>query len=138
MAIITEKFMINTKGYTDIIDITHKVQDIVGIANVKNANVCVYTAGSTVSITTVEYEPGLLQDLPEALEKIAPADKDYFHNQRWNDGNGSAHIRAAIVGNSINIPMLDGHLLLGTWQQIVLIDFDNKPRTRVITVQIIY
>ncbi len=138
MAILTEKFIINTRGFTDILDITHKIQDIVSVANIKEANVCVYAQGSTLSLTMLEFEPGLLKDLPDILEKIAPEGKDYFHNKRWNDGNGYAHIRASIIGNSVNVPVVDGHLLLGTWQQIVLVDFDNRPRSRTITVQILY
>lgn len=138
MAIITEKFNINTKGFTDIIDITNKIQDMINVANVKNANACIYVTGSTASITTIEFEPGLLKDLPEALERIAPVNFEYKHDQRWKDGNGYAHIRAAIVGSSINVPVIDGNLALGTWQQVVLIDFDNKPRARTIMLQIIY
>lgn len=138
MAIISEKFNIITKGYTDILDITNKIQDIVNTSNVKNANVCVYVAGSTASITTIEFEPGLLKDLPFALDKIAPEHNDYNHDQKWKDGNGYAHVRSAIVGTSVNVPVIDGHLALGTWQQLVLIDFDNKPRTRTIVVQIIH
>lgn len=138
MAIITEKFNINTRGFTDIIDITNKIQDLINVANVKNANTCIYVTGSTASITTIEFEPGLLKDLPEALERIAPVNYEYKHDQRWKDGNGYAHIRAAIVGTSINVPVVDGNLALGTWQQVVLLDFDNKPRTRTIMIQIIY
>lgn len=138
MAIINEKFNISTRGFTDIVDITNKLHDLTLKANLKSANACVYVVGSTASITTIEYEPGLIKDLPEALEKIAPANKEYHHDQKWKDGNGHAHIRSAIIGNSINIPVIDGHLVLGTWQQVVLIDFDNKPRTRTITVQFIY
>ncbi len=138
MAIKTEKFNVTTRGFTDILDITNKVQDIALSFNVKEANVFVYVTGSTASITMLEYEPGLIRDLPEILEKIAPVDKEYFHNKKWNDGNGYAHIRAAIVGNSVSVPLIDSRLVLGTWQQIVLLDFDNKARTRTITVQIVY
>lgn len=138
MAIRTDKFNINTNGFNDIIDITNKVQDIVSISRSKDANVCIYVVGSTASVTTIEFEPGLLKDLPEALEKIAPMNNHYKHDQKWKDGNGYAHVRAAIIGCSVNIPVIDGHLVLGTWQQVVLIDFDNKPRTRTIAVQILY
>ncbi len=138
MPIKTEKFNVTTQGFTDILDITNKVQDIIAISGIKEANVFIYVSGSTASITTLEFEPGLIRDLPEALENIAPVNKDYFHNKKWNDGNGHAHLRSAIIGNSVNVPLFDGHLVLGTWQQIVLVDFDNKPRTRTIMVQILY
>lgn len=138
MPIITEKFNVSTQGFTDIIDITNKLNDLTEKVNLKSANACVYVAGSTASVISIEYEPGLIKDLPEALEKIAPVNKDYHHDNKWHDGNGYAHIRSALMGNSINIPVIDNHLYLGTWQQIVLLDFDNKPRTRTIIVQFIY
>lgn len=138
MTIINEKFSIHTKGNTHIIDITRQVQNAVYKHNLQNAVVHVYVAGSTVSITTIEFEQGLLKDLPEALEKIAPVDKEYHHDETWHDGNGYAHVRASIVGNSTMIPLMDGALVLGQWQQVVLIDFDNKARTRTIYVQIVY
>lgn len=138
MTIINEKFAVNTKGFTDIIDITKSVQNSVYRHSLQNASVLVYVAGSTVSITNIEFEPGLLVDLPEALENIAPTGKDYHHDATWHDGNGYAHVRASIVGNSTAVPLIEGALQLGTWQQIVLIDFDNKPRTRTVYVQIVY
>ena len=137
MTVYTEKFLINTHGFTDIIDITQKVKSAVYKHNIKNGNVVVALAGSTASITTIEYEPGLIQDLPDILDEIIPMNKEYHHDDTWHDGNGYAHIRAAILGSSISVPLIDGALLLGTWQQIVLIDFDNKPRSRNIHVQII-
>lgn len=138
MTVINEKFSVHTKGNTDIIDITQKVKQAVYSHSLQNALVNVYVAGSTVSITNIEYEPGLLVDLPEALEKIAPVDKEYHHDAMWHDGNGYAHIRASIVGNSTMVPLIDGALQLGQWQQIVLIDFDNKARTRTVYLQILY
>lgn len=138
MTIINDKFSVNTKGNTDIVDITQQVKHIVYSHSLQNAIVHVYVAGSTVSITNIEYEPGLLVDLPEALNKIAPVEKDYHHDETWHDGNGYAHVRASIVGNSTIVPLIDGALQLGQWQQIVLIDFDNKARTRTIYVQIVY
>src|SRR5574344_480530 len=138
MTVINEKFVINTNGFTDIIDVTKNVQNSVDRHSVQNASVLVYVAGSTVSITNIEFEPGILVDLPEAFENIAPVGKDYHHDETWHDGNGYAHIRASIVGNSTSIPLIDGALQLGTWQQIVLIDFDNKPRHRTVYVQIVY
>lgn len=138
MTIINEKFVVHTKGNTDIKDITRQVQNVVYKHSLQSAVVYVYVAGSTVSITNIEYEPGLLKDLPEALEKFAPVEKDYHHDETWHDGNGYAHIRASIVGNSTMVPLIDGALQLGQWQQIVLIDFDNKARTRTVHVQILY
>lgn len=138
MPIITERFNVTTKGFTDIIDLTESVKEAVKIHNPEDAQIMVYVAGSTASITTVEYEPGLIKDIPEAFETIAPMDKIYHHDQTWHDGNGFAHVRASIVGNSMSFPVKQHELVLGTWQQIVLIDFDNKPRTRCIYVQIIY
>jgi len=138
MTLINEKFSVHTKGNTDIIDITNDIKNIVYRHSLHNAVVYVYAAGSTVSITNIEYEPGLIKDLPEVLDKIAPVDRDYHHDEMWHDGNGYAHIRASIIGNSTMIPLLDGALHLGQWQQVVLIDFDNKARTRTVHVQIVY
>lgn len=138
MTVINEKFTVHTKGNTHIIDITRQVQNAVYKHNLQDASVLVYVAGSTVSITNIEFEPGLLNDLPEALEKIAPMDSEYHHDETWHDGNGYAHVRASIVGNSTTIPLMEGALQLGQWQQIVLIDFDNKARTRTVYVQILY
>lgn len=138
MPVINEKFQINTNGFTDIIDITKNVQNSVYTHTLKDAAVMCYVSGSTASLTTIEFEPGLLVDLPEALDRIAPANIEYHHDETWHDGNGYAHVRASIMGNSLSIPLIDGALQLGTWQQIVLIDFDNKARTRTVFVQIIY
>lgn len=138
MTIIVEKFAIHTKGNSEIIDITRNVKNAVYRHNLEGAVVHVYVAGSTVSITNIEFEPGLLIDLPEALEKIAPVAAIYHHDETWHDGNGYAHVRASIVGNSTMVPLIEGALQLGQWQQIVLIDFDNKARTRTVYVQIIY
>ena len=98
---------------------------------------CVSVQGSTSAVTTIEYENGLVQDLKDALERIAPTEAEYHHDEIWHDGNGYAHVRAALVGSSVNIALKDGLLNLGTWQQVILIDFDNKQRSRNITVQII-
>lgn len=137
MAVISEHFLINTHGFTDIIDITQKVKSVVYKHNIKDGCVVVALPGSTASITTIEYEPGLIKDLPAILDEIAPMDKSYHHDDTWHDGNGYAHIRAAMLGSSVTVPLIDGALLLGTWQQIVLIDFDNKPRARNVYVQVI-
>lgn len=138
MSIINAKITIETKGFTDILDITKEVENVVENHKIDNGQALIYIAGSTASITTIEYEPGLLKDLPEVLEKLIPMDYQYAHDEKWHDGNGYAHIRSSIIGNSLNIPIVNGSLYLGTWQQIVLIDFDNKPRTRKVIIQIIY
>ncbi len=146
MSVKNEKFLIQTNGLCDIIDITLKINDVVkqsakglnGGSDVKNAVVHIFSPGSTVSITTIEYEPGLVKDIPEILDELIPMKRTYHHDKTWHDGNGYAHIRASIIGNGITVPFINGELELGTWQQIVLIDFDNKPRTRSIIVQILY
>ncbi|MCQ2738670.1 MAG: secondary thiamine-phosphate synthase enzyme YjbQ [bacterium] len=137
MTIINEKFTIHTEGNTDIIDITKHVQNCVYQHELKDGLVCVSIQGSTSAVTTIEYENGLIQDLQEALERVAPSGQEYHHDEIWHDGNGYAHIRSALLGNSVCIALIDGLLNLGTWQQIVFLDFDNKPRSRSITVQII-
>lgn len=137
MAIISDSFNISTKGFTDIIDITSNVEDVLAKHKIKEGQVLVHVPGSTASITTIEYEPGLLKDLPEALERIAPTDMVYKHDETWQDGNGYAHVRASIMGNSKAFPIIESELYCGQWQQIILIDFDNKPRTRKIIVQIV-
>ena len=147
MGVKNEKFLIQTNGFTDIIDITLNVNAAVkqSVKNakdaggdIKNAVIHIFSPGSTVSITTIEYEPGLIKDIPEILDDLIPAKKAYHHDKTWHDGNGYAHIRAAMLGNGITVPYVNGEMELGTWQQIVLIDFDNKPRTRSIIVQVMY
>ena len=137
MGVINERFTINTAGHMDIIDITKNVESVINKHSVQDASVVVYVIGSTAAITTIEYEPGLLQDFPAALSKIAPPGANYHHDDTWHDGNGNAHILSAIIGNSITVPVIEGILFLGTWQQVVLVDFDNKTRSRSICVQII-
>lgn len=137
MKIKTESINISTKGFSDIVDITSEVQELVGRSGVKEGNALVFVPGATAGITTIEYEPGLLKDYPEFLEKIIPSDKNYYHDMTWHDGNGFSHVRASLQGASFQVPFHGGNLLLGTWQQIVLIDFDNRSRNRKIIVQII-
>ena len=137
MTIINEQFVVNTEGNTDIIDITKQVQNCVYQHELKDGLVCVSIQGSTSAITTIEYEEGLIKDMREALERIAPSGQEYHHDEIWHDGNGYAHIRSALMGSSTCIALKDGILNLGTRQQIVLVDFDNKPRSRNVTVQII-
>jgi secondary thiamine-phosphate synthase enzyme len=134
--IVTKKIKLNTKGDTDIIDITEQVASTVSKTDISNGIVTVFISGSTGGLTTVEYEPGLIQDLKTYFEKIAPKSGSYQHNMKWQDGNGYAHVRASILGPSITIPFTNKELMLGTWQQIIFIDFDNRPRSRELVVQI--
>lgn len=133
--IITAHIPVSTKGFTDIHDLTPRVRAALREAKLQSGTATVFVSGSTAGITTIEYEPGLLQDLPAIFEKLAPVNAQYAHDNTWHDGNGYAHVRAALLGPSLVVPFAEGELLLGTWQQIVLIDFDNRPRRREIIVQ---
>ncbi|MFQ5865974.1 MAG: secondary thiamine-phosphate synthase enzyme YjbQ [bacterium] len=135
MKIITDSIEISTRGYTDIIDITQEVQTVLNKSELTKGSLTVFVSGSTAGVTTIEYEPGLLKDLPEAFEKVAPIGVTYHHDATWGDGNGYAHVRAALLGASFTVPFKKGRLLLGTWQQLVVIDFDNRPRRRSVVVQ---
>ena len=137
MSVYYDELNIKTKGEVDIVDITSDVQKIVSKSKIKDGIACVFVLGSTGSITTVEYEPGLMQDLPEALEKIAPKNTYYKHHETWHDDNGHSHVRASLMGPSKSFPIKNGKLLHGTWQQLVFIEFDTRPRNRNIIVQII-
>ncbi len=131
------RFSIQTKGHYDFIDITQRVKDIVKQSGVKQGMALVFVKGSTVALTTMEYEKGIIEDLKNVFEKIAPEEGDYQHHLKWGDHNGAAHIKSAILKTSLTIPIEEGRLYLGTWQQIVLIDFDERPREREILVKII-
>lgn len=137
MEIKTLSFSIHTDGANQIIDITDKVQELVSKSSLAEGNALVFIPGSTAGITTIEYESGLLKDYPEFFEKIAPSNQSYSHDETWNDRNGYAHVRAALQGASFTVPFSAKKLLLGTWQQIVLIDFDNRSRNRNVIVQLI-
>lgn len=134
--IVQNKLELNTKGFNDIVDITSQIQIYVTESNINDGYVLVFVPGATGGITTIEYEPGLLQDLPEMLEIIAPMNKSYYHDKTWHDGNGYAHLRSALIGPDITIPIQDNKMVLGTWQQVVFLDFDNRPRRRYLHVQI--
>ena len=136
MAVVTREIKLDTKGDTDIIDITDQVKKHVESSSLKNGSVTVFVPGSTAGLTTIEYEPGLINDLKRLFEELASKKKNYSHNLTWQDGNGYSHVRAALLGPSLSVPFTAKKLLLGTWQQIVLIDFDNRPRSRKIIVQI--
>jgi secondary thiamine-phosphate synthase enzyme len=127
---------IKTTSDTDIINISPQVEDIVSRHNILNGIVLLFIAGSTAALTTIEYERGVINDLRRAIERMAPQGITYEHDIRWGDGNGYAHVRAALLGPSLAIPLRNGELLLGKWQQVVLCDFDNRPRIREINVQL--
>ena len=131
------KFRVKTKGHYDFIDITNYIQQAVIAAKAQQGIALVFVAGSTAAITTLEYEQGVIKDLTNVLERIAPEDADYLHHQKWGDRNGAAHIKSALIGTDLNIPIENGRLILGSWQQVVLIDFDERPRDREIVVKII-
>ena len=133
----TGSFKIETAGFGDILDITKQVQIKLSESSLLRGNVTVFVSGSTAGITTIEYEPGAVDDLKKAIERQVPENLHYAHDARWGDGNGFSHVRAALMGASLTIPFLTGKLKLGTWQQIILCDFDNRARTRDILIQII-
>jgi secondary thiamine-phosphate synthase enzyme len=132
----TLSFNIKTKGNTSITDITEDVQSKLNSSGFSEGNALIFVSGSTAGITTIEYEPGLLKDYPSFFEKIIPSNQTYYHDDTWHDGNGHSHVRASLQGASFTVPFIHKKLLLGTWQQIILIDFDNHPRQREIIVQL--
>jgi secondary thiamine-phosphate synthase enzyme len=132
----SESISITTKGFNDIIDMTHHVEKCLESSGIKNGLVTVFCPGSTGAVTTIEYESGVLKDLQKAIEKIVPSNIPYEHDRRWGDGNGFSHVRAALMKPSLSIPLIKGRLTLGTWQQIVFIDFDNRRRERNLIVHV--
>ncbi len=131
------KFVVSTKGFNDVVDITGNVRIAAKQSGIADGVVHVFVSGSTAALSTIEYEPGAVRDLQEALERIAPAGTAYHHDEAWGDGNGYAHLRAALMKPSLSVPMEQGNLLLGTWQQVILLDFDNRPRRRTIHAKVI-
>ena len=137
MKVVTKQLNLKTKGAGDLLDITDSIQDILGQSGLKQGSMTVFVVGSTAAITTFEYEPGLISDIKELYEKLIPQAKSYAHDETWGDANGFSHLRAALQGPSLVIPFDSGRLTLGTWQQIVLAEFDNRPRQRRIILQLI-
>jgi secondary thiamine-phosphate synthase enzyme len=133
----TETFTVATKGFCDIIDISAEVADVVGRAGVADGTVTVFCPGSTCAVTTIEYESGVIRDLRRAIEELVPQHREYEHDKRWRDGNGFSHVRAALLKPSLGIPLVGRRLALGTWQQVVFLDFDNRDRRREIVVQVV-
>ncbi|MFO7599625.1 MAG: secondary thiamine-phosphate synthase enzyme YjbQ [Candidatus Desulfacyla sp.] len=136
MPVQSRQILVQTTADTDVIDVTREIAREVRQSNVQDGAVTLFIPGSTAALTTIEFESGVINDLKKAIERMAPASIYYEHNARWGDGNGYSHVRAAIFGPSLSIPIIDGKMTLGTWQQIVLLDFDNRPRTRRIMAQI--
>ena len=134
--IVTEKISIHTKGDGDIIDITAEVERKVSVAGIDAGTVTVFISGSTAGVTTIEYEPGAVSDFKSMWDRLVPRNIQYGHDQRWGDGNGYSHVRASTLGPSLTVPFSNRALLLGTWQQIIVVDFDNRPRSREIVLQI--
>jgi secondary thiamine-phosphate synthase enzyme len=135
-SVVTDRLELETRGDSEMVDVTRRVQGPVEKHGFGEGQALVFVPGSTAGLTTVEYEPGLIEDVPAAFERLAPRDLHYRHEDTWHDGNGHSHVRASLLGPSVTIPFSGGQLLLGTWQQIVLIDFDNRPRRRELVVQI--
>ncbi|MBW2138947.1 MAG: YjbQ family protein [Deltaproteobacteria bacterium] len=135
MDIETREFHVNTTAGTDIIDLTPTVTEVISGIGISMGSVTLFIPGSTAALTTIEYEKGVVNDLKRAIERIAPEDIYYEHDEAWGDGNGYSHVRAAILGPSLHIPIVNGLLTLGTWQQVVLLDFDNRARKRRVIVQ---
>ena len=135
--VVTENISIKTKGECDIIDITSDVERIVSQSGVESGTVTVFISGSTAGVTTIEYEPGVVGDFRGMWDRLVPKDIPYRHDERWGDGNGYSHVRASTLGPSLTVPFSNRALLLGTWQQIIVVDFDNRPRSREIVLQIV-
>jgi secondary thiamine-phosphate synthase enzyme len=136
MAVVTKYIQLSTRGNAEVVDVTQHVRELLADSKLRNGLVCVSVIGSTGSLTTCEYEPGLVKDIKEIFDKLVPAGS-YHHDETWHDGNGHSHLRASLLGPSVTIPITEGELALGTWQQIIFIDFDNRPRKRQIICQFI-
>ncbi|MBE9478296.1 MAG: YjbQ family protein [Chloroflexi bacterium] len=134
--VVTREITLNTKGECDIIDITPDIEQEVAKAGMAKGVVTIFVAGSTAGLTTIEFESGVLADLQGMWERIVPKDITYAHDRRWGDGNGYSHVRASLLGASLTVPFSNKRLMVGTWQQIVLVDFDNRPRSRQVILQI--
>ena len=134
--IVNKRIQFQTQGNAQIIDITDQVICILRDSGLKNGTITLFTPSSTSGLTTTEYESGAIHDLQQLFDRIAPPSLDYRHNQRWGDGNGHAHARHALLGPSLTVPFVEGQMTLGTWQQIIFVDFDNRPRSRTLVLQI--
>jgi len=135
MQIITRELRLNTKGNPDLLDITSQIEEALDETGLREGNLTVFVIGSTAAITTFEFEPGLNADIREMFEKLIPSKSNYRHDQTWGDANGFSHLRASLQGPSLVIPFKEARLFLGTWQQVVLAEFDNRPRERSVILQ---
>jgi len=136
--VVTRSFEVKSGGEDEVLDITSSVREAVSASGLSSGVATAFVVGSTAAITTIEYEPGLINDFPEMLERAAPKEGvEYEHQRRWHDGNGHSHVKASLVGPSLSIPFVDGELVLGEWQQLVLVEFDIRPRTRKVVLQLI-
>ncbi len=136
MDIANHEIIFQSKGNCDLIDITDQVNSVIREAGMDIGQVLLFVPGATGGLTTIEYEEGLVGDFRELWDRLVPASGNYRHNERWGDGNGHSHLRASLIGPSLTIPFGGGRLRLGTWQQVVFVDFDNRPRRRAVTVQV--
>ena len=135
MAVVTKHLRVSSTHENDVVDLTEDVRRFVEGTKLVNGIVVVFVSGSTGAVTTIEYEPGLEKDFPDMLERVAPKTLSYEHQKTWKDGNGHSHVKASLVGPSLTVPFVDGQLALGTWQQIVFVELDIRPRTRSIVLQ---
>ncbi len=134
--VITKRLQFSTRGHGDMLDITANVQQVVKDTELQAGIVTVFVSGATGAVTTIEYEDGLVRDMDELFDRLVPAEQYYYHNERWGDGNGHSHVRASLLGPSLTVPVENGRLTLGTWQQIVILDFDTRSRQREVVIQI--
>lgn len=137
MTVFTGDVRLNTSAKDEIVDVTERVQMVVSESGIASGLACVFVVGSTAAVTTVEYEPGLEADLRSAMNRLYPKEDEYEHHRRWGDGNGHSHVRASFIGPSLTVPVVDGRLLLGTWQQIVFLELDVRARSRELAVQVV-
>jgi len=137
MKVKTGSISLNTEGHTDIHDITDTIADVLSQSGLKSGTVTIFCPSSTSALTTIEYENGAISDLKRLFDEIIPQNREYAHNARWHDGNGHSHIRSSLLGPSLIIPFVEGQLTLGTWQEVIYLDFDNKPRRRELVLQMI-
>jgi len=135
--VFNQTLTIETKGFSHIIDITNQLESAVEESGIENGTALVFVPGSTGGVTTIEYEPGLLKDFPELMEKLIPSNRSYHHDQTWHDGNGFSHLRSSLIGTSLVLPIYRGSVIHGTWQQVVIVDFDNRPRRRNVVIHLL-
>ena len=137
MKVFNQTLTIETKGFSHIIDITNQLESSVEESGITNGIALVFVPGSTGGVTTIEYEPGLLKDFPELMEKLIPSNRSYHHDQTWHDGKGFSHLRSSLIGTSLVLPIYRGSVIHGTWQQVVIVDFDNRPRRRNVVIHLL-